>query len=268
MLSSTVSAGDFSRCLQKYDVDTSPYLKSFFFDNERPDVLVRPKMRGAVILPDDEPAFVGVLAVARLVLRLQRARTTDDAVLNFDGSFSSETIERGRGNALGRLRVTYDEGITPRLLSETDEFDQRYLCFRFPSPAFILGDFFLGQWQCSASVLVATGGVSCAFCSPAGLQLGTRDLRSPISTGALPWAARYFNAAFADFENVLAIATADHGSVLPEFSRARARRRGHAVQLDAPHPSRSPTRRGSTPRAARGRRRSVVAHDNNMNLWR
>ena len=94
LLSSTVSAGDFSRCLQKYDVDTSPYLKSFFFHNERPGMLVRPKMRGAVILPDDEPAFVGVLAAARLVLRLQRIRTPDDAVLNFDGSFSSETIER------------------------------------------------------------------------------------------------------------------------------------------------------------------------------
>lgn len=94
LLSSTVSAGDFSRCLQKYDVDTSPYLKSFFFHNERPGMLVRPNMRGAVILPDDEPAFVGVLAAARLVLRLQRIRTADDAVLNFDGSFSSETIER------------------------------------------------------------------------------------------------------------------------------------------------------------------------------
>ena len=93
LLSSTVSAGDFSRCLQKYDVVTSPYLKSFFFDNERPGMLVRPNMRGAVILPDDEPAFVGVLAAARLVLRLQRIRTPDDAVLNFDGSFSSETIE-------------------------------------------------------------------------------------------------------------------------------------------------------------------------------
>ena len=115
----------------------------------------------------------------------------------------------------GTLSDAYDaEGITPRLLSETDEFDRRYPCFRFPSPAFVLDDFFLGQWQCSASVLVVTGGISCAFCSPAGLQLGTRDLRSPISTDALPWAARYFNAAFADFENAPAIATADHGSVL------------------------------------------------------
>ena len=115
----------------------------------------------------------------------------------------------------GTLSDAYNaEGITPRLLSETDECDQRYLCFRFPSPAFVLGDFFSGQWQCPASVLVVTGGISCAFCSPAGLQLGTRDLRSPISTDALPWAARYFNAAFADFENVPAIATADHGSVL------------------------------------------------------
>ena len=115
----------------------------------------------------------------------------------------------------GALSDAYNaEGITPRLLSETDECDQRYLCFRFPSPAFVLGDFFSGQWQCPASVLVVTGGISCAFCSPAGLQLGTRDLRSPISTDALPWAARYFNAAFADFENVPAIATADHGSVL------------------------------------------------------
>ena len=45
----------------------------------------------------------------------------------------------------GTLSDAYDaEGITPRLLSETDEFDQRYLCFRFPSPAFVLGDFFFG----------------------------------------------------------------------------------------------------------------------------
>ena len=115
----------------------------------------------------------------------------------------------------GTLSDAYDaEGIAPRLLSEIDEFDQRYLCFRFPPPAFVLGDFFDGQCQCSASVLVVTGGISCAFCSPAGQQLGARDLRSPICTDALPWAARYFNAAFADFENVPAIGTADHGSVL------------------------------------------------------
>ena len=63
-------------------------------------------------------------------------------------------------------------------------------------------------------LVVTGGGVSCAFCFPAGLQLGARYLRSPISTDTLPWAARYFNAAFADFENVPAIATADHGSVL------------------------------------------------------
>ena len=46
LLSPTVSAGGFSRCLQKYDVDTSPYLKSFLFDNERPGMLMRPKMPG------------------------------------------------------------------------------------------------------------------------------------------------------------------------------------------------------------------------------
>ena len=120
-------------------------------------------------------------------------------------------ISAGRGTLSDAYAA---EGITQRLLFEAGEFDQRYLCFRFPSPAFVLGDFFVGQWQCSASVLVVTGGISCAFCSPAGQQLGTRDLRSPISTDALPWAARYFNAAFADFENVPAIATADHGSVL------------------------------------------------------
>ena len=46
-----------------------------------------------MILPDDEPASAGVLAAARLVFRLQQARTSGNAVLNFDGSFSSETIK-------------------------------------------------------------------------------------------------------------------------------------------------------------------------------
>ena len=104
LLSSTVSAGDFSRCLQKYDMDTSPYLKSFFFDNERQGMLVRPKMRGGVILPDDEPGVVAVLAAARLVLRPQRARTPGGAVLNFDGSFSSETIERTKFRLYVKVR--------------------------------------------------------------------------------------------------------------------------------------------------------------------
>ena len=54
-------------------------------------------------------------------------------------------------------------------------------------------------------------------------QLGARDLRSPISTDALPWAARYFNAAFVDFENFPAIATAGHGSVLRALDQNFAR---------------------------------------------
>ena len=57
------------------------------------------------------------------------------------------------------------------------------------------------------------------FVSPAGQQLGIRDPRSPISTDALPWAAHFFSSAFADFENVPAIATADGGSVLVYLDR-------------------------------------------------
>ena len=41
----------------------------------------------------------------------------------------------------------------------------------------------------------------------------------------------------------------------PKPSRVHVRRRGRAAQPDAPRPSRSPTRRDSTPRAARSRRR-------------
>ena len=47
-------------------------------------------------------------------------------------------------------------------------------------------------------------------------------------------------------------AAASRARQKPEFSRARVRRRGRAAQLDAPRPSRSTTRRGSTPHAARG----------------
>ena len=180
------------------------------------------------VTPDDTPESTGApvneamidefLSVVRTgqpsepssALLLEQVRSSPAFLLSLESPGLFE-ICAGRGTLSDAYKA---EGITPRLLSETDECDQRYLCFRFPSPALVLGDFFSGQWQCPASVLVVTGGISCAFCSPAGLQLGTRDLRSPISTDALPWAARYFNAAFADFENVPAIATADHGSVL------------------------------------------------------
>ena len=114
----------------------------------------------------------------------------------------------------GTLSRSYeDHGFSPWILSETDSFDRRCLQARFPR-ASVVGDFFHRHWQQPAPILVATGGVSCVFVSPAGQQLGTNDERAPITTDALPWAASYFRSPFANFENVPGIATADQGSVL------------------------------------------------------
>ena len=73
-----------------YPNGKSPFLKTLVFDTERPSFF---RYR----TPDDdsskEPALVGVLAAARLALRPQRFRT-DGCILNFDGAFYAETIER------------------------------------------------------------------------------------------------------------------------------------------------------------------------------
>ena len=116
----------------------------------------------------------------------------------------------GRGTL---SRAYANHGFSPMLFSETDTFDQRYLAAQFRHST-VTGDFFSREWHVPRSILVVTGGISCSFVSPAGQQLGSRDVRSPITTHALASAAAYFGAPFANFENVPAIATADDGSVL------------------------------------------------------
>lgn len=124
LLSPTASSGNLARCLQTLDADKSPFLRSFVFDTERPSSL-------RFSTSDDstnEPALVGVLAAARLVLRLQRFRADDSAVLDFDGSFSAETIERTKFRLFikARRRLAYIE----------DEERRRRNPLRFRASAF------------------------------------------------------------------------------------------------------------------------------------
>jgi hypothetical protein len=124
LLSPTASSGDLARCLQTLDADKWPFLKSLVFDTERPSSL-------RFSTSDDstnEPALVGVLAAARLVLRLQRFRADDSAVLDFGGSFSAETIERTNFRLFikARRRLAYIE----------DEERRRRNPLRFRASAF------------------------------------------------------------------------------------------------------------------------------------
>ena len=97
----------------------------------------------------------------------------------------------------GTLSDAHEQhSFSPKIFSETDQCDQRYLRSRFRN-ATVAGDFFHRQWQrAKGAVLVVFGGISCVFVSPAGQQLAVSDERSPITTQALPWAASFFNAPF------------------------------------------------------------------------
>ena len=159
-------------------------------------------------------AVADSLSPAQSLLRRLRSSDSFCRAIASPGLFE---ICAGRGTISDAFNLA---GVQPRLFSESDAYDQRYLCFRFPSPdAHVVGDFFTAAWQQPKSIAVVAGGISCVFVSPAGQQLGIRDPRSPISTDALPWAAHFFSSAFADFENVPAIATADGGSVLVYLDR-------------------------------------------------
>ena len=109
-------------------------------------------------------------------------------------------------------------GARPRVLVELDGCDRAFLNATFPG-ASTYGDFFDYAWLSSkaTSLLAVYGGASCVFVSDAGLGLGARDSRAPISTAALPMMAVHFRSPFIDFENVLGIATADGGSVLTQL---------------------------------------------------
>ena len=108
LLSPTASFGDLARCLLKLDADKSPFLTKKLGVRHRTPSSLR------FSTPDDstnEPALVSVLAAACLVLQLQRFRADDSAVLDFDGSFSAETIERTKFRLFikTRRRLAYIE---------------------------------------------------------------------------------------------------------------------------------------------------------------
>ena len=121
----------------------------------------------------------------------------------------------GIGTLSGEFR---HGGARPRVLVELDGCDRAFLNAQFPD-ASTYGDFFDYAWRSSkaTSLLAVYGGISCVFVSDAGLGLGARDSRAPISTAALPMMAVHFRSPFIDFENVLGIATADGGSVLTQL---------------------------------------------------